>query len=581
MPAERVIHHEPPGIAATPMPRRPAIWLGVGAVVLATLASLGLAGIARPMAALPDVPAAHYLAPTGQRSMLHGEDGSKVIETSHLPGGQGWAEQSETAWTSTMGLEADDLQNAHWVTETDITAEQTSHTFYQLGPEGLRIFSGGNADFEFAALPAIIELPPDPKPGMTWTQESTLHVPALGITLPMTRSASIAASPQGGGCLDFTYDDMVGDEPGLVEITRCPGRGIVAWDGASASTDPLSWATKAMDLAPAPLNFTALTPLNADLKNGALDLVPTIAGPPVALGNGFVYSNQFTNHLVFMQPRSAGGADMGMQLTWIRRPGPTTLALLGAGDLVVAATSDRQLVAYDIDGLVRWQVTTADIAGLPPILLDQNTLVVPTLDGFLSAHDLRTGAQKWRTAAPAGEVPLSIVHVDGRPMTVVLAGPDLHLYDADQHHLSVTMLDTVTSVAQTSAGLVVADAGGLVTLVDLTGRAHWSRWTDGCTEVTAIGESVYCPEKNTLLALSSANGAEIFTRELRAQTLATDGSLLAALTDDGITVLNAGGGVHAELPMAAREGVSFWLFQGRQNLFVATNLNEIFRWGMP
>ena len=553
----------------------------MGGVVLATVASLALAAVARPQSQYPDVPASAYLAASGHRNVLRAEAGTSVVETSHMVGGTAWTERTNTEWAAATGLEFEDLQKWHWVTETEISADQTNQTFYHLGDQGLRAFSGSTRTTEFAAIPAVIELPPDPKPGTTWQQESTLYFLAANLTQPLKRSASIAASPLGEGCIVTTYDDTIADQTNHAEITRCPGVGIVAWIGASLTTDPFSWADKALATDRPPLDFSALTPLAPAIKNGTLDLTPAMNTSPAPLGNGFAYLNNVNNNVVFLQSNSAEGTDLGMRLAWTRRPGPTTLGLLGAGDLVVAATSDRQLVAYDVDGLLRWQVATSDIVGLPPVQLDEDTLVIMTLDGFLSAHNLLTGQQEWRVAAPAGEVPLSIVQVDGRPMTVLAAGPDLHLYDGDSQYLSVTMLDQITSVVLTPSGLVVADAGGLITLVDLDGRAHWANWTDDCTQLTAIGDTVFCPQENDLLALSASSGEQAFTRPLKSHMLSTDGSLLAVLTEQGITVLDASGDVHADLPMAHREGISAWMVRGSENLYVITNLSEFFRWGRP
>lgn len=578
---QNLVPHEQPGIVATPAVRQPATWLAVAAVVMATVASWGLAAVARPAPLYPDVPAAQYVAPSGHRTVLRDEGGSSVVETSHLPGSQGWVERSEAGWGAIGGLEFEDLQTWHWVTETEMAEDSTTQTFYHLGEQGLRVFSGGTTTFEFSAIPAVIELPPDPTPGTTWQQESTLHLMGSARTLKLVRSASIAASPLGEDCITVTYQDTIDEEPSQSAITRCPGRGIVAWDGASLTTEPLTWAEKALTTASASVDFSALTPMQSAIKNGTLDLTPSLGSAPVPLGTGFAYIHQVSNQLGFLKPHTADGADLGLQLGWVRRPGPTTLALLGAGDLVVAATSDRQLVAYDVDGLMRWQVPTADIAGLPPVQLDDDTLVMLTLDGFLTAHDLRTGAQRWRVAAPAGEVPLSIIEVDGRPMTVLVAGPDVHLYDGPALYLSFTMLDQVTSVVRTPSGLVVADTGGLVSLVDLDGRAHWSTWTDECTQLTAIGDTVFCPQETDLLAFSAATGAPLFTRALHAQTLSSDGSLLAVLTADGITVLDPSGDVRSVLPMAQRQAYSSWLVRGRDNLCVITNLSEFFRWGRP
>ncbi|MGD8214112.1 PQQ-binding-like beta-propeller repeat protein [Aestuariimicrobium sp. Y1814] len=575
------VHHEPPGIAAAPRPRRISQWWGVIGVSLATVASLGLASSVRPAPLYPDVPVSQYVAASGHRAVLEGEEGTIVVETSHLVGGQAWADQTPAGWASVLDLEFEDVTSRHWVTETEVGDGLTNRTLYHLGEQGLVAYSGQGGTIDFALSPALVELPPDPSPGTTWEQESSMFVPSLQMSLPLKRKASIEASALGEGCITVTYDDVIGEEPSQTVITRCPGRGIVASNSAQLSTGPFSWADKALSTTGSQVGLTALTPLPTTIRNGSLEYTTTINSPAVPLGNGFAFINQLNQHLTFLAPQVVDGNDSGMNLAWVRRPGEATIALLGAGDLVVAATSERRLVAYDVDGLLRWQVDTSDIAGLAPIQFDEDTLLLLTLDGFLTAFNLHTGEQEWRTAAPAGEAPLGWVEVEGRRMVLLAADSDLYLYDGPELYLTISMLDTISSVAQTPSGLVVADAGGLLTLVDLGGRAHWSTWSDNCTTVVSIGDVVFCPQTDDVLALSARTGETLFTRPLKAQQMFTDGSLLAVLTDAGYTMLNTHGATQYELPMTKREGVSTFTVWGGQNFFLITNLGEFHRWGRP
>lgn len=550
-------------------------------VSLATVASLGLASATRPRPTRPDVPVSQYVAASGHRAILADEQGSVVVETSHLVGNQAWSDASSANWSAALFLEFEQLSSWHWMTETEIRQGQTNRTLYHLGDQGLRAFSFNSGSLGFALTPALVELPADPSPGTTWEQEVTLQEASTGTMLSIKRSASIEASPLGEGCIAISYDDTIDAETTHSEVIRCPGRGIVATSGATLTDDPLTWAGKEFSTLVSRVELSALTPLQTSFTNDGLEYHPTINSAAVALGDGFAYTNQLNQHLSYLVPNIVDGKDAGMKLAWVRRPGPTTLALLGAGDLVIAATSDRQLVAYDTDGLVRWQVTTSDIVGAPPVQLDPDTLVMVTLDGFLTARDLRTGEQKWRTPAPTGDMLLGWVQVEGRPMTLFSSGADLHVYDGPELYLSVTMLETITSVAQTPSGLVVADTGGLVTLIDLQGRAHWSTWTHGCTYVINIGDVVFCPQTDDLLALSAPTGDALFTRPLKAQQLFTDGSLLAVLTEDGMTMLNTAGATQYELPLEKRTGISTYPIWGRQNFFLITNMGEFSRWGRP
>ena len=581
-PQPGLVYHETPGIAATPRSRTPPRWVAAAGIALATIASMGLAGLARPLSTHPEVDAADYLAGSGQRTFLKGEQGPVVIETAHLPGMMALSEAPTALWMSILDIGFEQARGIHWVSETELTSAAQTPSYYALGADGLLFYAGGSGTGAISASPAVIELPPNPSPGTTWEQETTLTATSSGVKIPVKRKASIAASPRGTGCIDVHYADTFNDETNEVTVSRCPGVGIVATSSATLSSDPPAWPGDPVTITSTPIPLDSLTPLQPELKNGSADLTPHVMTSPVPLGNGFAVVNSLNQQLVAFAPGIEGQeSPAALNLTWTRRPGPSTLGLLGVGDLVVAATSDRHLVAYDSAGLVRWQVDTTDVAGLPPVQVDETTMAVLTLDGWLSAHDLRTGEQVWRTAAPAGEVPLGVIRVDDRPMVVLAANKDLVIYDRDQEFLSVTMLARISSVTQTPSGLVVADEGGLVTLIDLQGRARWSTWTVGCEFVTSIGDTVFCPQEEDLLAFSAATGRTLFTRPLVAERVITDGSSFAVLTPAGVNVMTPQGETRTTLPMPTRTGTDTWMVRGNQELLVISSMTELTRWGRP
>ena len=83
------------------------------------------------------------------------------------------------------------------------------------------------------------------------------------------------------------------------------------------------------------------------------------------------------------------------RVRWVAHPGGIIRTLTAAGDLTVAATSERALVGYGPDGIRQWRRELSDLV-VPPLVADGDLLYAATVDGWLTAVDLRTGEPRWQ-----------------------------------------------------------------------------------------------------------------------------------------------------------------------------------------
>jgi outer membrane protein assembly factor BamB len=196
-------------------------------------------------------------------------------------------------------------------------------------------------------------------------------------------------------------------------------------------------------------------------------------------------------------------------------PGGTVLSVAAFGDVVVATTSRREVVAYSDAGVRLWSLRLEDVAFWSPARIDDRRVAVADAAGSVRAVDLLTGVESWRAG-----------------VGTQVSGP------------LVASAETV----------VVADAGGATTaLAAGTGEERWSVDVP-VTRAALFGETLVISNAATLEALDLRTGRR---RWLLPQTgtindLQPFGDTLVAATQLGTVVIDEQGTVTQRLPAYER-----------------------------
>lgn len=250
--------------------------------------------------------------------------------------------------------------------------------------------------------PARLDLPNAITAGRSWTSDGQVAVKVAGSGERTSKyHAEYSASTPS------THDELVrrcvivsmrlavdGAAQAPTTRTWCPGLGVIAVTDAQGTFVASEGNLNLAPAAPRAFNWAAAGSLTfsphvvAPNGDDGMSLVPMI--PPALLADGVLVSTQLPSaHVVGLDTRG-----VAVRILWRARPGVRTTAMVGLDDRVVAANTERQLVAYDRVGRWLWQASLPDIAVAPPVRLG-DAVVVASLDGSVSAYDLGSGRQLW------------------------------------------------------------------------------------------------------------------------------------------------------------------------------------------
>jgi outer membrane protein assembly factor BamB len=383
--------------------------------------------------------------------------------------------------------------------------------------------SGPTAAYIYA--PALVELPADAHPGSSWTGSGS-----AGDHLGYTSRFEAAAAP--GGCLQVSGEVRYltdNNPPGRSvsqEQTWCPGRGVVAsFTSMGAITvrvgrvdtpgpDPTTTGpsttgpttTAPIDTAPASISWASPESwtnhlLSTTSTDPTLGEAPMSGSPqaltPVRTASGLVVRALSSLHdLVATAPKMAGQ----WTSTWrVHVPG-TVLTLRAFGNVVIATTSERAMVAYSDAGVRLWQLSLTEIAATPPVRASDTTAVLVDLSGEVRSFTIATGEIGWRHSIGSDvNVPLAVG--SGTVVTMDRGG-------------TTTGLDLATGASRWTTDLLGAAAGfaggTLVVLQDqtahgidpATGKTRWLRpFTGTFTDLEPLGDQLMLSTKNASVLL--------------------------------------------------------------------------------
>ena len=522
---------DPPG---TPAPDRGPRWLPLVAVVLVTvLAAGGMFAAGRVGAATSATAASVYLPADGQaayqqRSTTVGSETVTSTEVQESAVRTGLQMLGGVDWTlglkisAVVGSDHPDRMRFWRTTGSEIgdlgSSQQDVHVYrVDSGVELIAASDQGGAD---VYSPALVELPDQVAPGDSWSGAGK-----VGGRDYRSDFRAAAAEP---GCLRVSgtvAETTAAGQPGTVrevQKTWCEGRGVVleqivrgevsvrvatiARPAADPTlrtvgeewswSDPARWRRRDFDLMSA----------DASLGSGPMAGAPG-AAPPVLTASGLIIRTTSGDDLVATTPKTV---DHWTSL-WRMHPGGTVLSAAAFGDVVLATTSRRELVAYSDAGVRLWSVRLDDVAFWAPVRVNDRRVAVADAAGGVRVVDLLSGEVVWQQ------------RVRAQVSAPVVATPQV---------------------------VVLQDAGGTTTAfaADI-GRQLWAKDVSG-TRGAVIGGVVVIRQDATLEALDLWTGRHrwLLPQAGTLDALEPFGDVLIASTQLGTSVIDERGTIRRELP---------------------------------
>jgi hypothetical protein len=405
----------------------------------------------------------------------------------------------------------------------------------------------------------LLELPADVHSGSTWESAGTVIGMTNGIpggTASYTSQGTATTPPEAdlaaAGCLDATLTEAYGTAKLTTSRTWCPGRGMVrfAEDNQRHQTggvpelsypiasDGFDWSR----LSGATGTLTKLDPVGTSL------LSPLYVSRPGVLPDGTVVAGLRTgNDVVAINPATTTGTLD--HTTWRAHPGGALLTCVTIGQVTVATTSERRIVAYGPTGVVLWTASTPDSVDQPAIAFG-GQLVVTSVDGTVVALDPSTGHAVWRAKMPS-ELAIQPV-ASGDTLVVIDENGTTAAFGSDGHE-EWRSTEFPASVFAISGGVVVVSERGTGTLrgYDVaTGNKLWRAW--GPSSLLSLsdldGVVVAYLGREGAEAFDSATGTLMWMVTEKALDLLVVGNRAVLATTDSIVVLGRDGTEIARIP---------------------------------
>jgi PQQ-like domain len=267
-------------------------------------------------------------------------------------------------------------------------------------------------------------------------------------------------------------------EPTIQTTTNSP----IRWSA------PQRWTTKSM---------TTIS-INPTFGEGPMVGSPSAVAPPVRTESGLVIRATLgPGDLVATTPKTL----TAWTSIWRAHPGGTVLSLSAFGNVIIATTSDRQMVAYSDVGVRLWQLSLDDLAPTPPVRTSVDEAVLVDLGGEMRGFDLATGTVLWQhnvdsdvNVSPVVGAGLVVIMDRGGTTTAFEAGDGQHRWDREM---------------QGAAGTVIGDS--VVVIQDQTAHALWTttgahRWVRSMfgtlTDMTTFAGQVVVATKSQSVILS-------------------------------------------------------------------------------
>lgn len=405
-----------------------------------------------------------------------------------------------------------------------------------------------------------LELPATIAAGSTWTSQGSLYTlrgGKLSNAAASYTSDGSATVPEDGdlaaaGCLDVVVRETVQGQPqSTTSRTWCPGRGIVRF-GDRAATWQATTSVPESRLSPvsesfdwsraAGLSFSASVPLAS--QGSSLLALSFVSRPGVLPDGTLVAALKSNGDIVALDPTTTmGNKD---HTTWRAHPGGVITTCVTLGEITVATTSERKVVAYGPTGLALWSAPLSDTTNARPVEFG-GRIVVVTVDGAVVALDPATGAEAWRSSLP-NEIQLR-PQVSGDTLVAIDESGTTVAFDTSGNTVWQSS-ETSTDMFAISAGvLVVHERGGSAMRgFDLaTGTKLWRVWqSSSMTALVDVDGVAVSYGLGGVTAFEPWTGAVRWTGPSSPVDAMAVGDHLVLLTTSDLVVLDSTGAVTAQ-----------------------------------
>lgn len=378
--------------------------------------------------------------------------------------------------------------------------------------------------------PGLVELPADVRPGATWSGAGT-----AGQNLAYRSEFRAEAADR--GCLQVTGSvtyTAKGGTPVRTDVTKswCPREGITRNESGSGQQNTTASSMRGLESPPAVRTTTEpvtwrdprawknekFTSLSIDQNFGQGIMTGAPSGvPPIVTASGLVVRATSSSDLVVFTPKTPAE----WTSLWRMRPGGTVISLAAFGDVVVATTSQRQIVGYTVNGVRLWQHDLDEVAFQSPVRIDDTRMALVDNGGTVRVFDIASGTQRWQRSlrtevrvAPVADT-RAVVVADGSGTVTAFApddGAELWQQEFEVSRATLVGDTVVTSSAATLTAVSIEDGT--------------SRWLQ--------------PLTGTVDALQSFDGRAVLATQLSTVVLSEDGQVQATFEPSVLLTVTTG-----------------------------------------
>lgn len=516
-----------------------------------SLALLSIAAMVYPDPG-PDHAAAVMVSEDGHLALMGRPGGLITVETARQPGAT--ALQAGPEEFLDVLMVDDTALERNWVRETETRREDerttVSHALRSLEQTGLREWVSLDGNDALALTPAALVLPADLHADQRWSSAGVVHdlrrarEPVGDYVL----DASATASALGAHCLDvYSSLQVSGRDPYDTIRTWCPGAGVVAQQLPGESWQPLTGQvaeqpgltpvdTAAPEVAWSPTGWTAQRRPFQRLDAPSPLVVPR--GPVLAEDRRPVFTPTSGGDLL----ATTSEADT-LTRRWSVHPGGTVTAVGVFGEMTVAATSRRHLVAYDDDGLRRWTLVLDDVVVRDPVRADDTTLLVADQSGTVTAVDIATGAVRWSSSVQA-DLQGALLRC-GDVAVVADSAPSVTAVDlaTGAERWRVEPVEHVVALACDETAVVVVDGEYDRQALEVTdGATRWRRpGLDLPGQLVVVGDVVVVRSGAEVSGYAMSDGAQRWRRPGPSDVLVAGDDRVAVARGERLEVLDPAG----------------------------------------
>jgi outer membrane protein assembly factor BamB len=375
--------------------------------------------------------------------------------------------------------------------------------FYRVNA-GIELMGVSTPSEGYVYSPALLLLPPDVRAGSQWSRAGS-----AGDTFDYR--SGVRADAVDGDCLRVTgevrYLSKAGQLGRVVAMaqTWCRREGMLA---ESQSYADVRTDTTRIDPPPPSIQTTTNAPIHWTVpqhwstKNlGTISINPTFGEAPMSGSPSAVTPVRTESGLVV---RATDGGDLvattpktptAWTSVWRAHPGGTLMTLSAFGNVIIATTSNRQMVGYSDVGVRLWQVLLNDLAPTAPARINDQDAVLVDLAGEMRRFDLATGSVLWRhevgsdvNVPPAGGSGVIVIMDRGGTTTAFDENTGERRWDTEMQGSAAALIDDTVVVIQDQTAHALATESG---------RHRWVRPIFGTlTDIATFADHIVVATKS-------------------------------------------------------------------------------------